>query len=388
MASAQGGGEDLYELPETEKTPVTIITGFLGAGKTTLVNHILKGDHGMKIAVVENEFGAVSIDDALVSENMKAAESIVTMDNGCVCCTVRGDLVRALTQLLDGGKKFDAVLIETTGLADPAPVAFTFYINQEVGEFYKIDSILCLADAKHIIEHIEEKKADNAVNEAVQQVAFADRILLNKIDLVSPEELTNVKSTIASINGFAEVIECQQSKVPLAKILGVGSFSVEKTLEVDPDFLDGADSQPAKKTKKVHDLSQVGSCGFQIEGDLDDVSFNDFMQQLLQAKARDLYRSKGVLSIHGQGDTKFVFQGVHEQMNFGPALSPWKPDEKRVNKLVFIGRNLDRAALEEGFKNCLYTPLPDGWSSAKDQYGRRYYFHTESKKTQWTKPTE
>eukprot|EP00854_Cymbomonas_tetramitiformis_P025197 gene25197-30755_t len=375
MASAQGGGEDLYELPETEKTPVTIITGFLGAGKTTLVNHILKGDHGMKIAVVENEFGAVSIDDALVSENMKAAESIVTMDNGCVCCTVRGDLVRALTQLLDGGKKFDAVLIETTGLADPAPVAFTFYINQEVGEFYKIDSILCLADAKHIIEHIEEKKADNAVNEAVQQVAFADRILLNKIDLVSPEELTNVKSTIASINGFAEVIECQQSKVPLAKILGVGSFSVEKTLEVDPDFLDGADSQPAKKTKK-------------IEGDLDDVSFNDFMQQLLQAKARDLYRSKGVLSIHGQGDTKFVFQGVHEQMNFGPALSPWKPDEKRVNKLVFIGRNLDRAALEEGFKNCLYTPLPDGWSSAKDQYGRRYYFHTESKKTQWTKPTE
>ena len=179
----------MADVTDAEKTPVTIITGFLGAGKTTLVNHILKGDHGKLIAVIENEFGAVSIDDALVGENMKEKEDVITMDNGCVCCTVRGDLVRALLTLKDRAKKFDHVIIETTGLADPAPVAFTFFINPEIADAYRIDSILCLADAKHVGIHLEEEKPDGAVNEAVQQVAFADRILLNKIDLVSEAEL-------------------------------------------------------------------------------------------------------------------------------------------------------------------------------------------------------
>lgn len=180
--------------PRIRRTHATqqIITGFLGAGKTTLVNHILKGDHGKIIAVIENEFGAVSIDDALVGENMKEKEDVITMDNGCVCCTVRGDLVRALLSLKDRPKKFDHVIIETTGLADPAPVAFTFFINTEIADAYRIDSILCLADAKHIGIHLEEEKPDGAVNEAVQQVAFADRILLNKIDLVSEKELEDV----------------------------------------------------------------------------------------------------------------------------------------------------------------------------------------------------
>mmetsp|Transcript_28663 Transcript_28663/g.39589 ORF Transcript_28663/g.39589 Transcript_28663/m.39589 type:complete len:411 (+) Transcript_28663:192-1424(+) len=392
--------DEVYqEVKESEKIPVTIVSGFLGAGKTTLVNHILKGDHGMKIAVVENEFGEVSIDNDLVSENLKAAESIVTMDNGCVCCTVRGDLIRALTQLLENETKFDAVLVETTGLADPAPVAFTFYMNPDINENYKIDSILTLVDSKHIKVHLEEEKPEGAVNEAVQQVAFADRILLNKTDLVSADELSEIKSVIKSINGFAEVIECQQSKVPLSKILGVNSFSIEKTLEVDPDFLlddeieadvPGDDDQQASKRrrkKKVHDLSGVGSVGITLEGDLDDVVFNAFMQQLLQSKARDLYRSKGVLSIHGQGNIKFVFQGVHEQINFGPSQSIWEEDEKRINKLVFIGRGLNRKELEESFRGCLYVPLPEGWETSMDDYGRRYYFHSESRKTQWTRPT-
>ena len=222
-----------------------IVTGFLGAGKTTLVNHILKGDHGKLIAVIENEFGAVSIDDALVGENIKEQENIITMDNGCVCCTVRGDLVRALLTLKDKTKKFDHVIIETTGLADPAPVAFTFFINPEIADHYRIDSILCLADAKHIGLHLEEEKPDGAVNEAVQQVAFADRILLNKIDLVSDTELAAVMEQVRSINGVAEVIKTTNSVVDLDKVLGVSSFSIEKTLEVDPDFLEDEEGHAA-----------------------------------------------------------------------------------------------------------------------------------------------
>jgi len=390
----QAGNMDAKDMPEetseNEKIPVTIVSGFLGAGKTTLVNHILRGDHGMKIAVIENEFGAVSIDNDLVAQNLQAAESIVTMDNGCVCCTVRGDLIRALTELMEKNiskeTQFDSVLIETTGLADPAPVAFTFYINPEVADFYKIDSILTLVDCKHVKEHLDEVKADDAVNEAVSQIAFADRVLLNKTDLVTPEQLEEVKATVKSINGFAELIECRNSKVPLNKILGVNSFSIEKTLEVDPEFLVDDEAPGATSKKKKHDLSGVGSVGLTMEGDIDDVVFNSFMQSLLQAKARDIYRSKGVLSIHGQGDMKFVFQGVHEQMNFGPSQDEWKEGETRLNKLVFIGKGLDKAHLQAEFLKCKYVPLPAGWDSAMDDYGRRYYFNKETRVTQWVRP--
>lgn len=325
-----------------------IITGFLGAGKTTLVNYILRSpDHGLKIAVIENEFGETNIDQDLVQDNIKSKEDIISMDNGCVCCTVRGDLVAALNQLSSRtDKKFDAVIIETTGLADPAPVAFTFMINPDIADNFRIDSILCLVDCKHIAQHLSEVKPDGAVNEAVQQVAFADRILINKIDLVSPEEREGVKDDIRSINSYAEILETQQSKVDLKKILGVSSFAVEKTLEVDPNFMDET------KAKK-HDLSGVSSVGIEIEGNMDFQKLNTFMMTLLQDRARDIYRSKGMLAFEGQGDTRFVFQGVHEQMNFGPADKPWTAGEPRKNKMVFIGRNLNREKLQEGFKGCL-----------------------------------
>lgn len=333
-------------MAEEDKFPVTIVTGFLGAGKTTLVNSILRGDHGMKIAVIENEFGEVNIDEGLVAENMKFKEDIITMDNGCVCCTVRGDLVAALEQLIERNTKFDHVLIETTGLADPAPVAFTFFLNQDIADNFKIDSILCLADSKHIVQHLEEKKADNGVNEAVHQVAFADRILLNKIDLVSEEELAGIRERLTSINKFADIIETKYSKVDLNRILGVNSFSVEKTLEVDPNFLKEED-------KKVHDLAGVSSVGITCEGALDYQKINHFMFKLLQERSKDLYRTKGVMCFAGQGLQKFVFQGVHEQMNFGPSKVPFEEGKPIVNKMVFIGRNLDRAELEAGFKSCL-----------------------------------
>ena len=393
----------MADVSDAEKTPVTIVTGFLGAGKTTLVNHILKGDHGKIIAVIENEFGAVSIDDALVGENMKEKEDIITMDNGCVCCTVRGDLVRALLTLKDRPKKFDHVIIETTGLADPAPVAFTFFINPEIADAYRIDSILCLADAKHIAIHLEEEKPDGAVNEAVSQVAFADRILLNKIDLVTEVELQNVVDTFKSINAVAEVIKTTNSMIDLNRVLGVNSFSIEKTLEMDPDFLDDEEAHaeadavheaaaagddtttdtghghshdggktechddhahghghdkteepPAKKPKKKrHDLSGVSSVGILCEGELDFGLVNTFMMNLLQENALNIYRSKGVMKFKDQGNVKFVFQGVHEQINFGPSSVEWGADEKVVNRMVFIGRNLNRKELEDGFRGCL-----------------------------------
>ena len=286
--------------------------------------HSKSSQHGLKIAVIENESGAVSIDESLVAENVKEKEDIISMDNGCVCCTVRGDLVRALMQLKDRkDKTFDAVIIETTGLADPAPVAFTFFLNPEIADYYELDSILCLVDAKHVHLHLEEEKKEGAVNEAVSQVAFADRILLNKIDLVSKERLEETKKVLKAINSSAEVIETQNSQVDLKKVLGVSSFSVEKTLEHDPSFLD-------ENKSKIHDLTGVGSVGIECEGELDFNRVNEFMMNLLQENSANMYRSKGVFCFQGQGDAKFVFQGVHEQINFGPSGNEWRKGEKKV----------------------------------------------------------
>ncbi len=332
-------------------TPITVITGFLGAGKTTLVNYILKEQNEWKICVLENEFGEVSIDDGLVAESLDAPEDLITMDNGCVCCSVRGDLVRTLGQLVKRRHEFDAILLETTGLADPAPIVYTLQTNSKMSDNYTLDSIVCLADAKHLPIHLDEKKPKAGdVNEAFQQVAFADKILLNKVDLVTPEEKKALIDRLSRINNFAQVIETERSRAPLDKILGLNSFNMESILGVDPDFFEsqeGGDSH--------HNLDVVQSVGLQFEGNLHAQWFNMFMMDLLRERAADLYRTKGLLSFQGQGDIKFVFQGVHEQINFGPAKEPWAPNETRINKFVFIGKNLNREELTKSLKACLYV---------------------------------
>lgn len=333
---------------DADLTPITVITGFLGAGKTTLVNYILKEQNEWKICVLENEFGEVSIDDGLVAESLDAPEDLITMDNGCVCCSVRGDLVRTLGQLASRRKDFDAILLETTGLADPAPIIYTIQTNPKMSDNYRIDSIVCLADCKHLQIHLDEKKPDGSVNEALQQVAFADKILLNKVDLVTADEKKKLEERLKSINNFATVIETERSRAPLDKILGLNSFNMESILSYDPEFFNDEDD------KKIHNLELVQSVGIQFKGNLHAQYFNMFMMDLLRERAADLYRTKGLLSFHGQGNTKFVFQGVHEQINFGPSESPWKEGEERQNKFVFIGKNLNREELTNSLMECLH----------------------------------
>ncbi len=231
------------EIPDADKTPVTIVTGFLGSGKTTLVNYILKEQTDWKICIIENEFGEVQIDGDLVNENIAAKEDVITMDNGCVCCSVRGDLVRTFGMLCARRKDFDAIIIETTGLADPAPICFTFNSNALIQDNFRIDSVVCLVDAKHINIHLDEVKPDNSINEAEQQVAFADRIILNKLDLVSKEELQDVEDRIKAMNSFAKFVKTERSRAPLDQILGLGSFSLDKMVELDPAFMEQDDDE-------------------------------------------------------------------------------------------------------------------------------------------------
>ena len=269
------------------------------------------------------------------------------MDNGCVCCSVRGDLVRTLGQLAKRRKEFDAILLETTGLADPAPIVYTLQTTPKMSDNYQIDSIVCLADAKHLNIHLDEKKPAGSVNEALQQVAFSDKILLNKVDLVTKAEKEALIARLRTINKFATVIETERSRAPLEQILGLNTFSMESILEYDPSFFENQE-----ETK--HNLELVSSVGIEFKGNLHAQWFNMFMMDLLRERAEDLYRTKGLLSFHGQGDTKFVFQGVHEQINFGPASKTWAEGEERVNKFVFIGKNLNRAELTKSLMECLY----------------------------------
>ena len=239
--------EDDDWLPDSEKTPVSIVTGFLGSGKTTLINYILTEKHGKKIAIIENEFGAIDIDSSLISSNSKLAakEDVISMDNGCVCCTVRGDLVNAFKTLQAREEKYDAVIVETTGMADPAPVAFTFNTQPEVGAQFKIDAILCVVDAKHVQQHLDDVREDGVINEAVNQIAFADKILLNKIDLVTAQEKAAVLNSIRSINSVAHVIETTHSKANLDQLLGIGSFSLENVSHMLEQLEDEDKPEPA-----------------------------------------------------------------------------------------------------------------------------------------------
>lgn len=330
------------------RTPCSILTGFLGAGKTTLVNHILTNKaHGMKIAVIENEFGEVGVDDALV---METEEEVFEMNNGCICCTVRGDLLRIFEKLTKRGTKFDHILIETTGLADPAPVAQTFFVDEDVKANYELDAIITVVDAKHVTPHLEEEKPEGVENESVEQVAFADKILLNKVDLVTDEEKTAVIEQLRGINKFAEIIETDHSQVDLTQILGCRAFDLSRVLQVEEDFLD-------TEGEHQHDDS-VTSVGIEFAGALDLGKLNTWLTALLRDKGVDIFRSKGVLHVHGS-DARYIFQGVHMLMGISSSDDnvgrPWKEGEDRSNRLIFIGRNLNREELMASFQQCIHA---------------------------------
>jgi G3E family GTPase len=321
------------------RVPVTVVTGFLGSGKTTLVNYILSENHGKRIAVIENEFGEIGIDDALVID---AEEEIFEMNNGCICCTVRGDLIRILGTLMKRRDKFDYILVETTGLADPAPVAQTFFVDEEIRAQLRLDAIVTVVDAKHLAIHLFEEKEEGIENEALEQLAFADRVLINKIDLVNEEELLLVEKQIRSINAGASLVRTQMSKVDLDWVLNARAFELSRVLEVDPQFLE--------ESEHMHDQS-ITSVGIEVDGPVDLEKINDWLGWLLREKGTEIFRMKGILNIDAS-DNRFVFQGVHMLFDGQPDRA-WEPDESRVNKMIFIGRNLDRDELNSRFRACL-----------------------------------
>ncbi|WKT81002.1 GTP-binding protein [Thermosynechococcus sp. PP45] len=310
--------------------PVTVLTGYLGAGKTTLLNRILTHEHGKKVAVIVNEFGEVGIDHQLV---VNTDEEIFEMNNGCICCTVRGDLIRIIGNLMKRRHKFDHLVIETTGLADPAPVIQTFFMDEDIRSQTHLDAVITVVDAKHIHYHWQ-------ADEAQEQIAFADVILLNKTDLVSEADLAQLRDRIHAMNPLAKVYCTQQAAIPMEHILDVGGFDLERALELDPDFL-GADHHE-------HDES-VGSVAIVAEGKLDGAKLQTWLSQLLQTQGPDIFRMKGILHLAEQPQP-FVFQGVHMLFDGRPLD---RPLGHQRNELIFIGRNLDEHQLRQAFRACL-----------------------------------
>ncbi|PZD95045.1 GTP-binding protein [Paenibacillus sambharensis] len=327
----------------TERVPVSVLTGFLGAGKTTLLNHILTADHGQKIAVIVNEFGEVGIDNQLV---VGADEEIFEMNNGCICCTVRGDLIRILGELMDAKRgisdrkaDFDRVVIETTGLADPAPVAQTFFVDEEMAEFYKLDAIITMVDAKHAPQHLDEG------HEAQEQVAFADVLLLNKTDLVEEEELLKLEQRLRAMNPYSKIYRTRKSSIDIDRILGIDAFDLNKKLELDPGFLEEEDHD--------HD-DDVVSFVMSDERPLDLNKLEAFINRWLMDHGPDTFRYKGILNIRGLKQ-RVVFQGIHMLFDSSPDRD-WREDEVRKSEIVIIGRNLDQAWFQEQFSKCIVEP--------------------------------
>lgn len=341
------GAAEGMERDAAGKIPVTILTGFLGSGKTTLLNRILQANHGKRIAVIENEFGEVGIDDALVQGGSATEEEfIVEMNNGCICCTVRGDLITGLKKICKAsqraGKPLDGVIIETTGLADPAPVAQTFFADDFVQNKLLLDGIITIVDAKHVVQHLDEEKPEGAENEAVEQIAFADRVLLNKCDLVDAAGLEEVEGRIRAINATVSIRQTTQSEVDMDFILGIRAFSLDKIIDQDDAFL-------ADDAEHVHD-ERVTSVGIDVPREVDMEKLNAWIGTLLQEKGSDIFRSKGVIAVQGMPE-KYVFQAIHMMFTSSPQKR-WEEGETKVSKMIFIGKNLDRAELTAGFTSC------------------------------------
>ena len=324
-------------MPENDMVPVTILTGFLGSGKTTLLNRILKEDHGQRIAVIENEFGESGVDSEIIE---KSEEQIVEMNNGCICCTVRGDLIRILGALKEkrdqGALKFDRVVIETTGMADPGPVAQTFFTDEEIGNYYLLDSIITLVDAKHAPQQLDE------FHEAQEQVGFADRILLSKTDLVSENDAAKLSSRLKRMNPRAPIKKVHFGNAPLSEVLDIRGFNLNAILELDPEFLTSI-------AHEHHD--EVESFVFKSDKPFDGQKLENFLSGMIQMYGPDLLRYKGILWMKGKKE-RVVFQGVHMMMG-GDMGKPWGKNEKKGSLLVFIGKKLPKDLFIAGLEECL-----------------------------------
>ena len=352
----------------TAPIPVTVLTGYLGAGKTTLLNRILTEDHGKKYAVIVNEFGEIGIDNELIVD---ADEEVFEMNNGCVCCTVRGDLIRIVNGLMrrqsaSGKGGFDAIIVETTGLADPGPVAQTFFVDEEVKAKTKLDSVTTVVDAKHVLLRIADSK------EAREQIAFADQIVLNKTDLVTEEELRTVEARLKRLNPLAPIHRAKNSDVPLDAILGRGGFDLDRITELEPEFLNPAHGEAGHVHDEDcehdhghghdhdhhghdhhhgghdHEDQDIKGVSLSFDQPIDGVKITRWLNEVLQAQGPDILRAKGIIDVKGE-DKRLVFQAVHMILD-GDLQREWKPEERRYSRMVFIGRNLDEAALRRGFE--------------------------------------
>ncbi len=336
------------QTPAPAQIPVTVLTGYLGSGKTTLLNRILQENHGKRYAVIVNEFGEIGIDNDLIVES---DEEIYEMNNGCVCCTVRGDLIRVVEGLMRRPGRFDAIVVETTGLADPAPVAQTFFMDDDVRSKTKLDAVVALVDAKHLPLRLKDSK------EAEDQIAFADVVVLNKTDLVTPEELSAVEATVRAINPSAKIHRTERSGVELAEVLDRGAFDLSRALDNDPHFLEADDDHHDHDhdghdhddhASPIHDIS-VKSVSLRA-GEMDPKKFFPWIEKITQMEGPNILRLKGIIAIKDDPD-RYVIQGVHMIIE-GDHQRPWKDDEKHESRLVFIGRDLDAERLRKSFEAC------------------------------------
>ncbi len=355
----------------TDKIPVTVLTGYLGAGKTTLLNRILTEDHGKKYAVIVNEFGEIGIDNDLV---VGADEDVFEMNNGCVCCTVRGDLIRVVAGLMKrqrpGKPAFDAIIVETTGLADPGPVAQTFFVDEDVKAKTTLDSVTALVDAKHVMARLDDSK------EAREQVAFADRIILNKTDLATPDELTAVEARLRALNPLAPITRSVRADVPLDQVLGLHGFDLDRILDIHPQFANPAHGEAGhvhdEHCGHDHDHDHHGhdhhdhghahgprghdhgddikGISLSLDRPINGAKFTAWLDRLLGEQGQNILRAKGIIDVQGE-DRRLVFQAVHMILE-GDLQREWGPTERRWSRAVFIGRELDEAALKAGFEAC------------------------------------